>query len=337
MLSILGAGCAYPATIIDNQFLGSLGQGLSAEAIFEQFGVERRRSCLPLEYLKETKNQDRSKAAGAALETPTELAVRACRMALARAGITPDQLGLVLGDGCSALQTVPAEGQRVAGALGLKVPAYDANSGGVGLPFFMNMLSKWQPEAVPEYVLCFSTNATTSAVNYNDLGAGACFGDGAGAAVISLRHQGKLRLEAAFWENDLNAESIIRLPLTEHLEVRLEGVAALQDQRVEKIRAGVDRRSCGRGAEAKVAAVRVSPLWRAGMEGKGGISGVEPWPGVRNYGEILGSAAFCVLAESWDELNLNENLCVIVPGVGLGFGGVLFSPDAISHQEKVGS
>jgi len=259
------------------------------------------------------------------LETPTALAVRACRMALKRAGIMPEQLGLILGDRSTALYTVPAEAQLVAGTLRLKIPAYDTNSGGVGLPFFLNMLSKWRPAAVPEYVLCFSTNAPTLAVNYSGVQESCYFGDGAGAAVVSFTRQGKLRLAAAYWENDLKAEPPFSLPLTEHLKVGLEELAAVQRGRIGKIRMGLSSRNGGLKEGTKLVEASVSSQWRGGIGTGGAEAGVSPWNGLSNYGEILGSAAFCVLSECWEDLGLNEDLCVMVPGVGLGFGGVLFS------------
>ena len=323
MLYILGAGSAYPATVIDNQLLASLRLGGSSSAIFEETGIEKRCSCLPVEYIKRTGNQDRSQAPAAALETPTEMAVRACRMALFRAGIAPEEVGLILGESCTALQSVPAEAQRVAGAFGLKIPAYDVSSAGVGLPFMLDLVGKWRPEAAPDYVLCFSSNTPTQAVHYSGGREALYFGDAAGAAVVSLSRRGKLRVLSSLWENNLLDDDPAVLPLAGHLSVNFELLAFVHKQRIERM-AGII--GLGDGAEAgacQSALTFSSPVLCRDFNMVCGDTGYALWQGVCAYGETLGSAGFCVLAEGWDQACLQQKLCLMVPGLGAGYGGVV--------------
>ena len=58
MLHILGMGYHHPETFIDNQFLESLETGTNAQWIMDKIGIETRRTVLPLDYIRETRNID---------------------------------------------------------------------------------------------------------------------------------------------------------------------------------------------------------------------------------------------------------------------------------------
>ena len=47
-----------PKMLIDNSFLENLDIGTSAEWISEHIGITSRRTVLPLDYIKHTRNQD---------------------------------------------------------------------------------------------------------------------------------------------------------------------------------------------------------------------------------------------------------------------------------------
>jgi 3-oxoacyl-[acyl-carrier-protein] synthase-3 len=58
MLYLHGMGHFNPENIISNKFLEDLDIGTSNEWILERVGIANRRTVLPLDYIKETKNAD---------------------------------------------------------------------------------------------------------------------------------------------------------------------------------------------------------------------------------------------------------------------------------------
>ena len=191
---ILGAGAAAPETIISNPFLAELSPEFAASAIEERTGMTERRSVLSPEYLRATKNADVAAGLAGSLCTTTDLAVRAADMALARAGISREAIGLVIAECSTARETIPSEAQRIAKALGLKVTAYDIYSSSASFPLAITTLAKWKEERVADYVLFVSTNAPTQRADYRTGEARQFLGDGAAAAVISVRKEGAVRV-----------------------------------------------------------------------------------------------------------------------------------------------
>jgi len=114
MLYLHSAGHAHPSNTISNDFLATLVPHASPDQILRRFGILYRRSVLALSYIRETLNQDSKRAQDVASHTPTTLAVAACTMALERAGLRGQDIGLVLANCCTPLQTMPAEEQRIA-------------------------------------------------------------------------------------------------------------------------------------------------------------------------------------------------------------------------------
>ena len=57
-LYLHGLGHAHPETEIDNRFLESLGIGTDDAWIVERTGIRARRTVLPLDYLRATRNRD---------------------------------------------------------------------------------------------------------------------------------------------------------------------------------------------------------------------------------------------------------------------------------------
>jgi len=202
MLHILGAGHAHPETEITNAFLCALGMGSDPVWIERNLGIEARRTVLPLDYLRETKNQDPRLATKVAVQTPTELGVAAAQMALARAEVRAEDLGLVIANCCAPVQTTPSEAQRIAGELGVKVRAFDVFTACPAFALHLDLLASIRPERLPRYTLCVSTAALTTTVDYTDRTDSAIWGDGAAAWVVSAKDRRGLRVLETSYETD---------------------------------------------------------------------------------------------------------------------------------------
>ena len=128
MLYLHGIGHFHPENVITNQFLVELDIGTDEGWIMERVGIRERRTVLPLDYIRETKNRDAREAYEVSLYTNAEMGAAAARMALSRASLKSSDIGLVL-SGCSApAWSSPAEAAMVAAEMGIDAPCVDVNS-----------------------------------------------------------------------------------------------------------------------------------------------------------------------------------------------------------------
>src|SRR3990172_2546327 len=153
MLYLHGLGHFYPENIITNRFLEDLDIGTNEEWIVERVGIDTRRTVLPLDYIRTTKNQDIRAAFEAALYNNIQTGAAAARMALQRAGLTPADIGLVISGSCAPDHLTPAEAATIAAELGIESPCFDINSGCSTFCMQINFLAGMKPEALPPYVL----------------------------------------------------------------------------------------------------------------------------------------------------------------------------------------
>lgn len=107
-LSVISMGHFHPNGIIDNAFLESLDIGVDTGWILERVGISQRRTVLPLDYIRDTKNKDPRAAEEAALMTNAQTGAKAARMAIERAGIQPKDIGMIIAGCCSPNYSAPA-------------------------------------------------------------------------------------------------------------------------------------------------------------------------------------------------------------------------------------
>ena len=79
-----GVGQFHPDNEISNRFLEELDIGTSNEWILERVGIHARRTVLPLDYIRTTRNRDPRAALEAADWSQAELGAAAARMAIDR-------------------------------------------------------------------------------------------------------------------------------------------------------------------------------------------------------------------------------------------------------------
>jgi 3-oxoacyl-[acyl-carrier-protein] synthase-3 len=322
-LHILGIGHYHPKEVIDNRFIESLDVGTTAEWIIDKIGIEQRLSCLPLDYIRATRNQDPAEAVKVAIETPTDMGVKAARMALTRAGLVPDDIGLVLCDCCTPLHMYPSESARIAQALGIAAVSYDVFTACPAFALHMRYLENFNSEDLPEYVLCVCTNALTQCVNYQDRTDGAIWGDGAAAWIVSPRKTGKLEvLESTFMADPTRCDAVV---VDRHKFFHQDG-RAVRDFSVRQTvrllkdmetRFGIDwSRDVFVGHQAN--ATMLEQICNNREIGPG-----NHWHNVRMVGNQAGAGAPAVISEHWDELTPGKKIVVAVVGAGLSWGSVL--------------
>jgi 3-oxoacyl-[acyl-carrier-protein] synthase III len=83
-LYLHGLGHFHPANEIDNAFLEQLDIGTNDAWILGRVGIRSRRTVLPLDYIRQTRNADVRATAEAAVCSNAAMGERAARMAIAR-------------------------------------------------------------------------------------------------------------------------------------------------------------------------------------------------------------------------------------------------------------
>ena len=166
-----------------------------------------KRCGLSKEYIVKTKNADPVQAmihARANGVTPVTLGVEAGRMALERAGIKPEQVGMIICNCDFPFDIAPGAACFIAKELGVgNGPHMDVNTACSSFARHMKILGDTRPEAWPEFVLTIQTGCYTTRTSYaSDCFDGYIWGDGAAAQVCSNKRTGIVKVEPMFFETD---------------------------------------------------------------------------------------------------------------------------------------
>ncbi len=323
MLHILGMGFNHPTTQIDNKFLEALDVGTTAQWIEEKIGILTRLTTLPLDYIKQTRNQDPREAIAVASATPTDMGIKAAQMALQSAGISPEQVGMVICNCCTPSQMAPAEAQRIAKGLGIMAPAYDVFTACPAFALHIDYLNSMKPERLPEYVLCVSTAALTQKVNYNDRSDGAIWGDGAAAWVVSGKHEGKLKvIDSSFAADPMRCQSVV---VDTYGHFHQDG-RAVRDFSVRQTVRLVRRLEESYPLDWNRDIFIGHQANRTMLEQITNNRGIPPsnhWHNVTSIGNQAGAGAPATLAMHWDQIQKGQYIAVAVVGAGLSWGSAL--------------
>src|SRR5882762_4732249 len=162
---ILGTGHSYPAGILTNADLERIVD-TSDEWITTRTGIKQRRKAAPDEYT-------------------SQFAVRAAREAIARAGIEPTEIDLILCATVTPDQILPSTGCLIQAELGAdKAAAMDIVAACSGFLYGLTLAESMIRTGQIRYALVIGAEILTQYVDYTDRGTCVLFGDGAGAAVL---------------------------------------------------------------------------------------------------------------------------------------------------------
>lgn len=164
-VQVLGMGYSLPENVMTNQDLERLME-TSNEWIIERTGIKERRIVDP--------------------GTPvSELAVTASQMALADAGINPEQLDLIIVATVTPDMMFPSTACILQAALGaINAAAFDLEAGCTGFIYALTVAEKFLAADDCRHILIVGAETLSKIVDYTDRGTGILFGDGAGAMVL---------------------------------------------------------------------------------------------------------------------------------------------------------
>jgi 3-oxoacyl-[acyl-carrier-protein] synthase-3 len=185
----------------------------------ERVGIRSRRTVLSLDYIRETRNRDPMAAYGASVYSHADTGKRAAAMAVERAGIDMQDVGMVIAGSSKPDSMSPADACYVAAALELEVPSFDMNSACTSFFTAVNMLSSMGPDAaLPEYLLLVTPESLTTTVDYSDRSASVLWGDGTTAAVVSTKVPSRIEMVGVALESSPSGRDKVVVPVGGHFD-----------------------------------------------------------------------------------------------------------------------
>lgn len=324
MVYIISMGHSHPTHEIDNQFLENLDIGTNAEWISEKIGIQTRKTSLPVEYIRETRNEDPRQAVAVASHTATDLGEQAAKMALERANLSASDIGMLLCNCCTPAELFPVESERLMSRLGVKGTVYDVQTACPAFALHIDYVSNFKESELPDYVLCISTATLTQSVNYNERSDGAIWGDGAAAWIISPRKLGRLRtLDSYFAADPTRCESVV-IDTFGHFHQDGRAIRDFSVRQTVRLIKRMEKefdidwnRDVFIGHQAN--ATMLEQITRNRK-----IPDDNHWRNVTHIGNQAGASAPAVLSMNWDKLEQGQKVAIAVVGAGLSWGSALF-------------
>ena len=161
--SILGTGKAVPEYVLTNDELSTMVD-TNDEWIRTRTGIEERRVCKD--------------------ETLTELTVKAAKNALENAGVSPEQLDLII---CSTMRgenVTPSQACVIQKEIGASCPAFDVNAACSGFIYALDIADGYFVRKKVKYALVVSMDNLSNIIDWADRSTCVLFGDGGAAAVL---------------------------------------------------------------------------------------------------------------------------------------------------------
>lgn len=165
--SLKSIGAYAPSRILSNADLEKMVE-TSDEWIEKRTGIKERRIA-------------------AEDESTSDLGVKAAEVAIFRAGISKEEIDLII---CATLSPdhlcMPSTACVIAGKLGINdVMAFDVSAACSGFVYILSIAKAFIESGAKKNILLIGAEKISSVVDYTDRGTCILFGDGAGAAIIS--------------------------------------------------------------------------------------------------------------------------------------------------------
>lgn len=161
---IIGTGSCLPATVVTNDDLARI-MDTSDEWISTRTGIRERH------LVKE--------------ETTADMSVEAARRAMENAGVTAEEIELIIVGTVSADYVTPSCACEVQARIGaVNAVAFDINAACAGFMFALNIANAYLQTGLYKTALILGAETLSKIMDWNDRSTCVLFGDGAGAAVV---------------------------------------------------------------------------------------------------------------------------------------------------------
>jgi len=322
-LNLLGLGHFHPENEITNRFLEELDIGTNDEWILERTGIRSRRTALPLDYIRETRNRDPREATQAALVSNAAMGGRAARMALDRAGVSASEVGLLIGGGCAPDTVSPAEACNIGAELEVEAACLDISSACSSFIAGIYMLSLMDPAKLPEVVLLVTAEPMTGTVDYNDRSSAVLWGDGALAAVLSTKHRGRAALLGQTLTSDPSGHEKVVIPRNGHFRQEGRTVQAFAIRKTSDLYLKTREEYAGDQRNFHFVGHQANLRMLESVCQRCEIPEDRHHFNCEYFGNTGGASSGGVISQDWDKWTQNDDVCVVGVGSGLTWGSYL--------------
>lgn len=171
---IVGTGSALPARVVSNQELERLVD-TTDEWIRSRTGIESRHIAVE--------------------ETTTSMAVEAAEKAMKNAGVTADEIDLIIVGTVSGDMHFPSTACQVQKEISAgNATAFDINAACAGFLFGLAIADAYIRSGMARTALIIGAETLSKLTDWSDRGTCVLFGDGAGAAVVQKKEEGILSI-----------------------------------------------------------------------------------------------------------------------------------------------
>ena len=326
MIYLHGVGHFHPENVISNKFLEELNIGTTVEWIMERVGIETRRTILPLDYIRETKNARPWETDGVRLYSNAQMGAAAARMAVDRAGIKVEDIGMVISGSSLPQYLTPPEASTVAGTLGIDVPCFDINAACATFGAQMWQIDSVKPEKMPRYILVTNIECPTPSTDYADRRSAVLFGDCASATIVSLTVPSnkiftgcEMTSKPTMWDKAV-------VPRWSYFT---QDGNAVQGFAIRKTTDSL------RNLQALFPHVDREHFYFAGHQANLGVlqtacerAGIPPekhWHNVEFYGNVGSASVPTILSQHWDELRPGDHVAIAIVGAGLAWAQMMLT------------
>ena len=167
---IIGTGSYLPEQVRTNADLEKMVE-TSDEWIVTRTGIRERRIA-------------------AAHETVATMGFEAAKQALAMAGVSAEQIGLIIVATTSGTHAFPSSACQIQSMLGVKgCPAFDVAAACAGFTYALSVADQYVKNGAVDYALVIGADVLARTCDPTDRGTIIIFGDGAGAVVLGASEE----------------------------------------------------------------------------------------------------------------------------------------------------
>lgn len=161
---IIGTGSALPGKVVSNQDLEKM-MDTTDEWIRSRTGIEKRHISVE--------------------ETTTSMAASAAKRAMENAGVSADEIDLIIVGTVSGDMCFPSTACQVQSAIGaIHAVAFDINAACAGFLFGLTIADAYMKAGMAGTALIIGAETLSKMMDWNDRSTCVLFGDGAGAAIV---------------------------------------------------------------------------------------------------------------------------------------------------------
>jgi len=324
-LYVHGAGHFHPDTVIDNRFLEELDIGTTDAWILERTGIRERRTVLPLDYLRKTRNADPRAGEEAATLSSVETGRRAALHALERAALAPRDIGLVVAGGCCPSMCIPPEACLIAAALGIDAPALDIGSACSSFGAQLHALALMRE--LPRFVLVVNAENTTRTVDYRDRSTAVLWGDGASAAVVSGSEPSRLAVTHTTLASAPRGSGLVTIPRFGHFAQEGSAVQRFAIKTtlacLEPLLGRARERAARTGGRVLFIGHQANALMLDAVARRAEVPAECHLHNVERFGNTGAAGAPAVLSQSWERLRAGDTVLLAVVGSGLTWSSLM--------------